>query len=129
MDEAKHEYNPKQVGGISLEDALEPTEVFETLVHDAGSNDGVDEVGVRADAGQCCAKECDSVSQGEGGDELYDISKTSQKEDHPKQKQQVIVSGQHVGCAEPDILHRAAGDHRFAISRRHPMGIGRPDRD
>ena len=99
MDEAKTEYHPKQVGCISLEDTLKPAEVLETLVHDADSNDSVDEVGVCADASQCCAQECDAVAQGKGGDEPHDVSKTSQKEDHPKQEQQVIVAGQHVGRA------------------------------
>ena len=50
MDEAKTEYHPKQVGFISLEDALKPAEVLETLAHDTDSNDSVDEVGVCADA-------------------------------------------------------------------------------
>lgn len=99
MDESKAEDHPKQVGCVFLEDPLKSIEVLEPLVNDTDSDDRVDEVGVCADARQCCAQECDAVSHGEGGDEPHDISKTRQKEDHADQEQQVIVAGQHVGRA------------------------------
>jgi hypothetical protein len=51
----------------------------------------------------------------EGRHELRDVLEGRQEEHHAEQEQQVVVAGEHVARAQPDVLQQAAVQHALAI--------------
>ena len=111
MNQTEKEDHDQKVRCADVEEFLEPIEILETLVDNTQGDDGIDEVGVRGHSGQGCAQQGDAVAQGECGDEPDHIPKTVEKEDHPEQKEQMVVPGDHVFSAEPDVVNDPTVNH------------------
>ncbi len=88
--------------GLVTEPALECAEVIEGFVHHRKADNGVDDVGADADLGQHAKQQRDRVAYGEQRDVKANILQAVEKEDHPEQKQQVVVAGHHVLGAHVD---------------------------
>ena len=124
VDQPEDEDHHQQVGHLHLQDALESIEVLEALVDDAQSDDRVDQPGVGGDSHQGGTQQGDAVAQGEGRDEAHDVADALEEEDDPEEEQQVVVAGDHVLCAQPDVVEQSTLGHGRARRLGHPMGVG-----
>jgi len=90
--------------GVRLvaEPALEGAQVIQGLVHHRETDDGVDHIGADGDFRQYTEQQRHGVAHGEQGDVEPHVFQAVEKEDHPKEKQQMVVAGDHVLGAHVD---------------------------
>ncbi|VDO45260.1 unnamed protein product [Brugia timori] len=122
VEQTEAEHSRQQVRRLHLEVLLETAVVVEALVDDADRDDGVDQVIVPRDLVEGREDQRDAVPDGEHRDELGDVLEAGEEEDHPEQKQQVVIAGQHVRRAEADVLEIAAAEHALAVGFRDAVG-------
>ena len=63
------------------------------------------------------------MPQRECRDEVNDVSKTGEEEDHAEQEEQVVVAGDHVLGTQPDVVEDPPGRHRRAGGLGDPVGM------
>ena len=122
VNQSETEDHDQQAGRRDADPALKAIEVFKTLVHYGCGDHRVDQIMIGADACIGGEDQCERVAQGEGSDEFENIDETGQEEHHAEQEQQMVVTGEHVFGASPDVVEDAAVLHALAGHVRHVVG-------
>jgi hypothetical protein len=86
--------------GLETKPALERAQVVERLVDHRQTDDGVDHVRIHVHAAQHAVEQREAVAHREERDVRADIAHAIQEEHHAEQKQQMVVSRNHVLGAE-----------------------------
>jgi len=110
------------LGGLHIKPTHEAVIIIKTLINDTGGNGGIDEEIVEGDFHISCKQQSDAMTKREGCDEFYNVFKCGQKKHDAKQKQQMIITGQHMGCTQMDIIQKTTLIHADNIFRRYVMG-------
>ncbi len=124
MDESEDEDHGDEVGGFHVEVFFEAAEVVEAFVAYGEGDDGVNEVVVGTVADEGRTDEGDAVSEGEGGDEFYNIFEFGEEEHDAEEEEEVVVAGDHVdGALAEEFGDAAAGCANF-VGFGHAVGEG-----
>ena len=102
--------------------SLETTDVFKGLVHHGQANDGIDYICVGMNAKQYPGEQGNAVPQRKQAHIQRHIFEAIQKENDSREKQQVIVAGDHVLGAKIQV-----GDERDAVHRAQVIRIAGRD--
>ena len=97
------------------------TQVVHGFVNHGKTDDGVDHVGTDADVRQHPEEQGDRVADGEQGDVEAHVFQAVEKEDHPKEEQQVVVAGDHVLGAH---VHKRYQHHPGAFLNETLVSLG-----
>jgi hypothetical protein len=89
-----------RVFGRKPKSRIEPSHVLERLVDHRHADNGIDDVGIRANAAKHAGQERDAVADRKQAHILDDLFEAVQEEDDPDQEHQMVVAGHHVLGAE-----------------------------
>lgn len=101
VEEAKDERRKLRVG-LKTKPTLESPKVIQRFIDHRQADNGVNEISADADVKERPNEQRRGVPDGEQADVQPDIAHSVEKENHAKQKQQVIVTGHHVLRAKVD---------------------------
>ena len=113
--------------GLKAQHPLECSYVVERLVHDREADDGVDKVGIDVRVAEHAVQQRRAMAHGEQRDVDPNFAHAIQEENHAEQKQQVVVSRNHVLCAQVhkrDQLHAAGLLDKQLVILCDAMGEG-----
>ena len=121
MQQAKAKNGHQQVGRLHVKVLLKAAVVVEAFVDDADGDDGVDQIEVPGDLEVGRQDQRDAVPQCERCNKFGDVLEGGQKEDHAKQKQQVVVAREHVAGPQAHVLQVTAVQHALTVFLRNAM--------
>ena len=100
---------------ITMTVFLKSTVVVKTFVNHADGDDGVNQIEVPCDFEVSGKDQRDAVPQCEHRDKFGHILEGGQEEDHTEQKQQVVISREHVAGTQAHVLEITAVKHALAV--------------
>src|SRR5262249_9891600 len=92
--------NRKTSVRLKSKETLESIHVVECFVDNRKTDDRVDNVGVRVDAAQHSGEQSEAMPNREKAYVLDDVTQPVEEKYYTDQKQQMIVSGDHMLCTE-----------------------------
>ena len=124
MEKAKDQNRSFGIGLIPQQ-LLEAPEIIKPLVYHRQADNGVDDMGADLGVIEHPPEQGDTVSDGKQADIDTDILKAIEKENHPKQEQQVIVARYHMFGAqvdEGDKLKASVALNKSRVTFRYTVG-------
>lgn len=109
VDQAKRKHDAKQVRRLDAKASAKTVEVVEALVDDRNRNHRVYQEGIGFHAIERRSNQRDAVTERKCRNECDDVPEFREKEHDAEQEQQVVVTGQHMTGAGPEIVEKATG--------------------
>src|SRR5437762_3217938 len=111
MEQAENQNRDARVR-LKSEETLEPVHVVECLVHDGKADNCIDKKRIRVQAAQHAAQQSNAVSHSEEADVKEHILQPVEEENDAYQEEQVVISRDHMFCAEVEERSDGSSDRK-----------------